>query len=123
MQTVGQKFNINNMLIQSGGLVTVKSLFVPDANTMKEIVEATRNTAIVMAVQKAYELFGPSQALTIRDLNGTDMGYPYNIMTETTNRAANAWNMMGVGTFTVATATVSGHGICQLALFAHFGLI
>jgi hypothetical protein len=106
IQTVGHKFNINNMLNKNGGPVTIKSLFVPEANTTKEIVEATRNTAIVVAVQKANELFGDKQALTIRDLNGSDMGYIHNIMTETSNRSANAWNVMGSGSFTIAAATV-----------------
>jgi hypothetical protein len=106
MRKVWPNFDINSMLAQNGGPVTVKSLFVREANTTKEIVEATRNNAIVTAVQKASVLFGPTQALTIRDLNGNDMGYIYNVMTETSNASINAWNEMGVGSFIVAPSTV-----------------
>ena len=99
-------FNLQNMFKQSGGPVSISSTLIPLDQLKSETVDAIRNAAILGAVNKAFELWGRGQTLTIRDLNGTDMSYTNNIFTETSNAAANAWNAMATGAFTVPTATV-----------------
>ncbi len=101
-------FNLTNMYKQAGGPVTIASILIPTKMLKEETVDAIRNATIVASVNKAYELWGAGQKLTIRDLNGTDMAYANNVMTETSNAGANAWNAMAFGAFTVPTATVIG---------------
>lgn len=101
-------FDINSMLSQNGGPVTISSILINKKDLRPETIDAIRNATIVAAVNKAVELWGPEQALTVRDLNGTDMAYAANIFTETSNAGANAWNAMAFGAFTVPTATVIG---------------
>jgi hypothetical protein len=97
---------LNNMYKQNGGPVTISSVLTGIPSTKPETVDAIRNAAILAAVNKAYELWGGAQSLTVRDLNGSDMSYTNNIMTETSNATTNQWNGMAFGAFTVATATV-----------------
>lgn len=99
---------LQNMFKQAGGPVTVSSVLVPDKSLKPETVDAIRNACMLATVNKANELWGAGQLLTIRDLNGTDMAYANNIMTETSNAVANQWNAMAFGAFTVPTATVIG---------------
>lgn len=101
-------FNLNNMYKQNGGPVTVSSVLIPDDKLKPETVDSIRNACMLATVNKAHELWGGGQALTIRDLNATDMAYTNNIFTETSNATANAWNAMAFGAFTVPTATVIG---------------
>lgn len=100
------RFDAVTMLKQAGGPVTISSVLIPVSMLKPEVVDAIRNAAVVAAVNKASELWGPGQALTIRDLNGTDMSYAANVMTETSSASTNAWNVMAFGAFTVPTATV-----------------
>jgi len=88
--------------------VAIKSLLVPAPLLKEETIDAIRNATETMCLEKAVELWGESQRLTIRDLNATDMSYTNNIFTETSNASANAWNAMAFGAFTVATSTVIG---------------
>ena len=99
-------YNMASMLKQVGGPVTVSSVLIPTSMLKQDTVDAIRNAAVVAAVNKASELWGSGQKLTIRDLDGTAMSYTNNIMTETSNATANAWNAMAFGAFTVPTATV-----------------
>ncbi len=99
-------YNIASMLKQSGGPVSISSILTPVELLKPEAIDAIRNAAVVAAVNKAADLWGQRQPLTIRDLNGTDMAYANNVMTETSNAGANAWNAMAFGAFTVPTATV-----------------
>jgi hypothetical protein len=101
-------FDLNSMLSQNGGPVTISSVTINMNELLPGTIDAIRNAAVVASVNKAAELWGPEQALTIRDLNGTDMAYAANNFTETANAAANAWNAMAFGAFTVPTATVIG---------------
>lgn len=100
------KFSLDSMLVQNGGPVTISSLLINKEELKSETIDAIRNAALLAAVDKASELWGPEQALTIRDLNGTDMSYAANIFTETSNAGANAWNAMAFGAFAVPTAVV-----------------
>ena len=102
----GKFATIAQMYKQNGGPVSVSSILIPETSLKPETVDAIRNAAVLAAVNKASDLWGVGQPLTIRDLNGTDMAYANNIMTETSNAAANAWNAMAFGAFTVPTATV-----------------
>ncbi len=102
-------YNIQTMLKQVGGPVSISSVLIPLVAVKEETVDAVRNATIASAVNKASELWGPAQALTVRDLTGTDMGYPTNDMTETSNGGAAAWNAMtNCNAFAVPTATVIG---------------
>lgn len=103
---MGNGFNQVNMYSQVGGPVTMSSVLIPMDQLKPETVDAIRNSAVNAAVNKAYELWGPGQKVTIRDISGTDMGYANNVFTETSNAGANAWNAMAFGAFTVPTATV-----------------
>jgi hypothetical protein len=105
---MGKMFSMDNMLKQNGGPVTIQSVLINKKDLELTVINAIRNATIVGAVAKAHELWGNGQSLTVRDLNGTDMAYAANIMTETSNAAANAWNAMAFGAFTVPTATVIG---------------
>ena len=94
------------MFKQNGGPVSISSVLIPMDQLKQETVDAIRNAAVLAAVNKAFELWGRGQMLTVRDLNGTDMAYANNIFTDTSNAGANAWNAMAFGAFTVPTATV-----------------
>ena len=93
------------MFKQAGGPVSISSVLIPMDQLKQETIDAIRNAAVLAAVNKAYELWGKGQTLTIRDLNGTDMHYTNNIFTETANAAA-GWHASAAGAFTVPTATV-----------------
>ncbi len=99
-------FDLRTMYKQAGGPVTVSSVLLNMDQLKPETVDAIRNSALIAAVNKAYELWGRGQSLTIRDLNATDMGYTNNVFTDETNATANQWNEMATGAFTVPTATV-----------------
>ncbi len=102
------RFDINTMLKQNGGPVTISSLLIPFFAIKPETIDAIRNATIVGAVNKASELWGPEQALTCRDLFGVEMGYPVpGDMVETSN-AALGWQAMAFGAFQVPVATVIG---------------
>jgi len=103
---MGNQIQLSNMFKQVGGPVSISSVLIPMDQLKDETVDAIRNAAVLAAVNKAYELWGKGQMLTIRDLNGTDMEYTNNIMTETSNGTGNQWNAMAFGAFTVPTATV-----------------
>lgn len=87
--------------------VTIDSILIPFDQLELDMVDAIRNACVAASVKEAVRLWGPAQALTVRDLNGADMGYPNNVMTDTAV-TANAWAAMGFGAFTVSTATVIG---------------
>ena len=105
-------YNLDTMSKQNNGPVSITSILIPINALKSETVDAIRNATIVATVNKAAELWGEGQALTVRDLNGTDMSYTNNIMTETSDAVANAWNVMntcgGGAAFTVNNATVIG---------------
>lgn len=88
--------------------VTIRSLLLPVDELKPGTIDAVRNACEMAAMDKAVQLWGEAQSLTIRDLNALDMSYTYNIITETSNASANAWNAMAFGAFTVATGTVLG---------------
>lgn len=88
--------------------VMINSLLIPHDEIKIETVEAIREACRLSCLEKAVGLFGEGQKLTIRDLNATDLSYTNNIFTETSNAAANAWNAMAQGAFTVARGTVLG---------------
>jgi hypothetical protein len=94
------------MFKQNGGPVSISSVLIPITELKAETVDAIRNAAVLAAVNKAFELWGRGQTLTVRDLNATDMGYTNNVFTDTSNGTANQWNAMACGAFTVPTATV-----------------
>ena len=98
-------YNINTMLKQNGGPVTIQSVLLSEDMLGQSGVDASRNAAIAGAVNKASQLWG-GQNLTIRDLNALDMSYTNNVFTETSNAVANQWNAMATGAFTVPTATI-----------------
>lgn len=101
--------------------VTIDSILIPFDQLELDMVDAIRNACVASAIKEAVRLWGPAQALTVRDLNGADMSYPANIMTDT-SVTANAWAAMAFGAFTVATATVIGiYGVKILVL--HDGTI
>ena len=110
---------LNTMFVQNGGPVTVSSVLVRETSLKPETVDAVRNACMLATVNKAYELWGAGQRLTIRDLNGTDMAYANNVMTETSNAVANQWNVMAFGAFAVPNATVIGiYGVMLNAPYA-----
>jgi len=89
--------------------LTIKSLFIKGEELKPETIDACRNACEIACLQKAVDLWGESQSLTVRDLNASDMSYTNNIFTETSHATtANQWNAMGVGAFTVAQSTVIG---------------
>lgn len=88
--------------------VEIDSQFIARDEVRIETLDALRNACVNAALEKAVDIFGEKQALTVRDLNGTDMSYTNNIFTETSNASANAWNAMAQGAFTVARGTVLG---------------
>jgi len=88
--------------------VSIKSELIPAPLLKPETIDAIRNATELQALEKAIELWGESQLVTVRDLNAADMSYTNNIFTETSNASANAWNAMAFGAFTVATSTVLG---------------
>ncbi len=90
------------------GNITINSLLTNVAEIVPEEIDFYRNACAKAALQKAVALWGSQQSLTIRDLNGSDMSYTNNIMTETSNATANQWNAMAFGAFTVSTGTVIG---------------
>ena len=100
------KYTIDSMRVPNGP-VSITSLLIP-IDEFGVMSDKYRDATIVAAVEKAEALFGVGQRLTVRDLNGSDMSYTANIMTETSNATANAWNAMAFGAFTVATGTVVG---------------
>ena len=87
--------------------ITINSILIPADESAIERVELARRGCWKAVVQRGEQLW-PGARLTVRDLNGTDMAYTNNIMTETSNATANAWNAMAFGAFTVATSTVLG---------------
>ena len=101
-------FTVDTMLAQKGGPVTISSVLINMKELKPETIDAIRNATIVSAVQKAVDLWGPKQDLTIRDLNADDMSYTNNIFTETSNGTPNAWNTMAFGAFSVPNSTVLG---------------
>ena len=103
-------FDINTMFKQRGGPVTINSTLINVKSLKPETIDAIRNASICATVNKAYELWGPGQALTVRDLLGNDMGYGAALenFLNVSNAAAAAWNVINTGAFTVPTATVIG---------------
>lgn len=96
--------------------VTVDSELIPADELKIETIDAIRTSCKLACLAKAVELWGTGQALTVRDLNGADMAYPNNIMTEQ-SVVANAWAAMAFGAFTVPVATVIGiYGVGFLVL-------
>ena len=93
------------MFKQNGGPVSISSVLIPMDQLKQETIDAIRNAAVLAAVNKAFELWGRGQTLTVRDINGTDMQYTNNIFTETAVAVA-GWQPMACGAFTVPTATV-----------------
>lgn len=87
--------------------VTIRSLFHQMSQLKPEVVDAIRNACENAVLAKAQQLWG-NAAVTIRDLNGTDMAYANNVFTETSNATINQWNAMAFGAFAVARATVIG---------------
>ena len=108
MQTPNGNFTVRNMSKQAGGPVTIQSVLIPMTQLKSETIDAIRNASIAASVNKAYELWGPGQSLTVRDLTPVDMAYANNVFTETSNAGVNAWNAMAFGAFTVPNATVIG---------------
>ena len=102
------RYDVNSMLKQNGGPVTIQSVLINFEELVGPTIDAIRNATIAGTVNKATELWGAGQSLTVRDLNATDMSYAANNFTETSNAGANAWNAMAFGAFTVPTATVLG---------------
>jgi len=98
-------YNINTMLKQNGGPVTIQSVLLSLDLLGQSGVDGSRNAAIAGAVTKANQLWG-GQNLTVRDLNPLDMSYANNVFTDTSNATINQWNAMATGAFTVPTATV-----------------
>ena len=88
--------------------VAIKSVFIPGVDLKQETIDAIRNATETQCLEKAAERWGQGQIVTVRDLNGTDMGYPNNIFVETSNAGANAWNAMAVGPFVIALGTIIG---------------
>lgn len=88
--------------------LTINSLLLARDEIRPETLDSIRNACASGAVAKAAQLFGEGQALTVRDLNATDMSYTNNVFTETSNATTNAWNAMAFGAFTIATGTVIG---------------
>ena len=103
-------FDINTMFKQRGGPVTINSTLINVKSLKPETIDAIRNASICATVNKAYELWGPGQALTVRDLLGNDLGYGAALenFLNVSNAAAAAWNVINTGAFTVPTATVIG---------------
>jgi hypothetical protein len=102
------KFNVETMLKQLGGPVTIQSVLIDASELTPATIDAIRNATIAASVDKAFELWGPEQALTVRDLTAADMAYTNNIFVETSNASANQWNAMAFGAFTIPNATVLG---------------
>jgi len=88
--------------------VTIRSLFINMKELKQETVDACRNACEMAALEKAVELWGEAQSLTIRDLNASDMSYTNNVFTDQSNGTNNRWNAMADCTFTVAQSTVIG---------------
>jgi len=88
--------------------LAMKSLLVPGPLLKPETIDAIRNATETQCLEKAVEMWGPDQQVTLRDLNAADMSYANNVFTETSNAGANAWNAMAFGAFTVAQSTIIG---------------
>ena len=100
---------------------SINSMLIPFDELKAETLDAVRNACRKACLTKAVELWGERQAVTIRDIAATDMGYTNNYFTNT-SVTANAWAAQAVGSFTVATATVIGiYGIRLLVI--HDGTI
>lgn len=88
--------------------VTIKSLLIRKDLLRPETIDAIRNACALAALQKAVDLFGEKQALTIRDLNALDLQIDYNWFHETSNSTYRQWNAIAQGEVTVATSSVIG---------------
>jgi len=88
--------------------VTINSILLSADGLKPETVDAIRNACISGSVAEAHRRFGPTQNLTVRDLEASDYSFTNNVWTDTSNATANAWNAIAQAAFTVATGTVIG---------------
>lgn len=88
--------------------LTVNSILINASELREGTVDAIRNACVDAAVQKAVDLFGPEQALTVRDLNALDMDLDYNWFHETSSSSNQQWNAIVQGEITVANGSVMG---------------
>ena len=88
--------------------VTINSVLLSADGLKPETVDALRNACTNAAVAEATRRFGPTQNLTVRDLEAADFQFSANVWTDTSNASANAWNAIAQGTVSVASGTVLG---------------